>query len=77
METKYSVENHGLGRALKYGGCSPVNQSNLPLLIIGSPTTLQLSANKYKKPQNFLLSQKTKLSQNISDNLNMEITCIL
>jgi len=42
METKYSVENHGLGRAHKYGGYNPVNQSKLPLLIIGSPTTLQI-----------------------------------
>jgi hypothetical protein len=58
METKYSVENHGLGRALKYGGCSPVNQSKVPLLIIGSPTSLQLSTNKYKKPTELLPFKK-------------------
>jgi hypothetical protein len=39
METKYSVESHGLGCAYKYGGYNPVIQSKLPLLIIGSPTT--------------------------------------
>jgi len=42
METKYSVETHGLGRTYKYGGYNPVNQSKLPLLKIGSPTTLQI-----------------------------------
>jgi hypothetical protein len=58
METKYSAENHGLGRALKYGGCSPVNHSKIPLLIIGSPTSLQLSTNKYKNNTELLPLKK-------------------
>jgi hypothetical protein len=64
MEAKYSVENHGLGRALKYSRCSPVNQSKLTLLIIGSPTSLQLSTNKYTKKNTELLPFKK--DQNIT-----------
>ena len=70
--TTYDVGNPvpGLGQANKYGGVKPANWIHFSLLMIRSPTSIQIiTKDKKQHPQIRLYSNRTHTITNIYDNI--------